>query len=82
MGWDGYHNGNLLELAKGHFDVLITRDQSIPFQQNLTDAGMALIILFSRSNSMTELEPLVPSVLDTLNAIRSGDVIRIYANPQ
>jgi predicted nuclease of predicted toxin-antitoxin system len=78
MGWDSFRNGNLIELARGQFDAMITRDHNIPFQQNLTGSDLAVIVLFSRSNSMSDLAPLAPSVLDALNSIDPGQVIRIY----
>jgi predicted nuclease of predicted toxin-antitoxin system len=81
MGWDGYRNGELLTLARGRFDVLITRDQSIPFQQSMTEEDMAVVVLFSGSNSIADLEPLAPKVLEVLATIECGQVARIYAEP-
>lgn len=81
MGWDGYRYGELLTLARGRFDVLITRDQSIPFQQSMTEEDMAVVVLFSGSNSIADLEPLAPKVLEVLATIECGQVARIYAEP-
>lgn len=36
LGWAGITNGSLLKLAEGHFDGLITSDQNLKYQQNLT----------------------------------------------
>ena len=78
MGWDSAQNGDLIALARGQFDAMIARDHSIPFQQTLTQSDIAVVVLFSRSNSMSDLAPLAPSVLNALNSIQPGRVIQIY----
>lgn len=45
-GWDALRNGELLEIAESSgFDLLITTDQSIRYQQNLTDRKIAILVL-------------------------------------
>ena len=78
MGWDSKQNGELLELARTEFDALITRDQGIPRQQNLTGADVAVMVLYPRSNSIRDLEPLAPRILEAVNSTPRGEVAHIY----
>jgi hypothetical protein len=74
----GLQNGRLLEAAEtAGFDVLITVDQSIPDQQNLTQRRIALLILCGPTNRLHDLEPLVPAAISALGSIAAGSVVRI-----
>jgi|SRR5829696_2255151 len=76
-GLKGLKNGALLQIASSQFDVLITVDQNIPFQQQLSNLPIAIVILVGRSNRYSELRMLVPKVQEALRGIRSGDVVRV-----
>lgn len=78
MRWKGIGNGELLALARQEFDVFITRDRQIPNQQNITAGDIPIIVLYARSNSMDDLEPLVPQVLEALPNMQHGEVFRIH----
>ncbi len=56
-GWSGKENGELLALADASFDVLVTLDHNIRYQQNLTGRKIALVILRARSNRLVDLHP-------------------------
>ena len=74
----GLKNGRLLEAAEAAgFDVLITVDQNIPDQQNLTGWSISLIILRGATNRLRDLEPLAPAAFSALRSIRRGEVVRI-----
>jgi hypothetical protein len=74
----GLKNGRLLEAAENAgFEVLITVDQNIRDQQNLTDRSISLVILCGRTNRLRDLEPLVPAALLALDSIGLGRVVRI-----
>jgi hypothetical protein len=75
----GLENGELLKAAAGVYDVLITVDQNIPYQQSLGDVPIAILILAASRNSYTRLKPLMPGVLAALGIIKPGEVIRIEA---
>ena len=74
MGWKGRVNGELLALAQDDFDALITLDQSIEFEQNITEEDVAVIVLRAGSNDLSVLRTLVPEILETLHTIRRGEV--------
>ena len=78
MGWDGYRNGDLLPLARDHFDVLITRDQKMEDQQDLSQADVAIVVLHARSNSIRDLEPMAPDILDAVSRMTRGQVEHFY----
>lgn len=74
-GFKGLENGNLLRAAAGKYDVLITVDRNLPYQQNLTDLEIA--ILSAKRNSYVRLKPLIPQALTALATIKSREIILI-----
>ena len=77
MNWNGTKNGALLQLAAARFDVLVTVDQGIPYEQNLAGITLALVIIVAPSNDINDLRPRMPDVLRTLATIQPGQVVRI-----
>jgi predicted nuclease of predicted toxin-antitoxin system len=77
MGWKGKGNGELIALAKDDFDALITLDQKIPHQHNLTPTDMAVIILSAGTNNIDALRMLIPELLIRLYFAKRGEIIRI-----
>src|ERR1700730_2331597 len=56
-GWSGKENGELLALADASFDVVVTIDRNLRYQQNLRGRRIALLIVRARSNRVVDLEP-------------------------
>lgn len=78
MGWSGKKNGELLQLMQGqNFDVFLTTDQNVRYQQNLQAAGIAIVVLVAPTNRLSDLIPLMPSALTALAAIHPGDVVEV-----
>lgn len=75
--WTGLANGQLLMRAVGAFDVFITVDANISFQQNLSDYDIAVIVLKARSNRAEDLNPLGPAVLEAIPIAPKGALTRI-----
>lgn len=75
-GWSGKKNGELLALADPLFDVLLTLDKNLPFQQDLGSARIAVLIMCARSNRIQDLLPAIPECLAALESIRPGQVVR------
>lgn len=67
----------LLQAAQTEFDVLVTMDRGIEYQQNLQNFALAIVILRALSNRRQDTEPLIPKVNDALATIRPGEVIHI-----
>jgi Domain of unknown function (DUF5615) len=77
MGWSGVTNGNLLRLAEEHFQIFITIDKNMRHQRNLTSTKLGIIILNTVSNRIDDLRLVAPLVLDVLQSIKPGDIVRI-----
>lgn len=77
-GLAGKRTGELLGLAEqGGFDVLLTVDQGLLYQQNSKDRKLSLLIVQARSNKLADLVIHVPACLQALRSIRAGEVVRI-----
>ena len=77
-GWSGLKNGALLRSAAANgFDVFLTADQNLPFQQNLAQMTLKVIVLVAPSNTLEDLVPLVPTILQTIQHIQQGEVVRV-----
>lgn len=77
MGWGGVKNGKLLTLAASEFDVFITVDQNLPYQQNTTALPVAVAILISRSNELEALLPLVPKLEAALSKLLPNSLVEV-----
>jgi predicted nuclease of predicted toxin-antitoxin system len=80
LGWDALENGELLKTAQDQFDVLITTDSNMKYQQRLTDYDIALIVLRAFNTKLGSYLPLIPEIETTLTTIQSGEVVYIYAD--
>ena len=76
-GFKGLENGNLLRAASGEYDVLITVDRNLPYQQNLTGLEIAILVLSAKRNSYVRLKPLMPQALTALATIKPREIILI-----
>jgi predicted nuclease of predicted toxin-antitoxin system len=66
MGWASEKNGELLALAAADFDVFLTSDRNLSYQQNLSAFEIAVIVVLAASNSIDSLRPLVPWMLEAV----------------
>jgi len=71
-------NGELLRRAieKG-FEVFLTGDQSLQFQQNLSRTRLGVVVLSAASNKLEDLLPLVSRALAAISGIEAGQVVRV-----
>ena len=76
-GWSGKSNGELLDLAEGSFEVLVTIDQGIQFQQNISGRSIAVIAFSAPTNRVEDLRPLMHDALAILESIEPGHFYRI-----
>jgi len=75
MGWSGVKNGRLLALADPQFDVFITTDKNLRYQQNLSALKLAIILL--PTNRVRVVIALIPKIEEVLKSIQSRDFIEI-----
>ncbi len=78
--WTGMKNGALLKRAKDEgFEVFVTADQNLQYQQNLARSGLGVIVVRAARNRMDDLLPLIPSILQAISSVQPGQVIRVGA---
>lgn len=77
LGWKGFTNGKLLDLAEGSFDAFLTMDRKLTFQQNLSNRKISIILLIAPDNQLHTLSPLMPDVQAVLGTIKPGELIRV-----
>jgi hypothetical protein len=78
MGWSGVKNGLLLaNAASAGFDLLITMDNGVPYQQNLATLPISIMTLSAPSNDIDDLMPLLPQIHKALASLLPRTVVRI-----
>jgi predicted nuclease of predicted toxin-antitoxin system len=75
MGWMELSNGALLRAAESQFDVFITTDRNLRYQQNLVDRRLAILIL--PTTNWSEIRTHQILVLAAVNKLRPGDVVEL-----
>ena len=60
MGWTTLKNGELLALASAQFDVFVTVDRNLSFQQDVVSFSIVVLVLQARTNRLADLRPLLP----------------------
>jgi hypothetical protein len=79
MGWTTIKNGELLALAAGQFDVFVTVDRNLSFQQNLVAYSIAVVVLHAKTNRLGDLRPLAPRLLSVIQSASPG-LVHIVAS--
>jgi predicted nuclease of predicted toxin-antitoxin system len=80
-GLAGLKNGDLLTAAEiAEFDVFLTLDQGIEYQQNLIDRKIAIVVFRAKSSRLKDLILLIPACLTALESIQAGQLVRIESN--
>jgi hypothetical protein len=77
-GWAGVKNGELLLLAARQFDVLLTVDRNLEYQQNFAGLALAVIVVHAPSNDVAVLRALMPAVLAAISETKPGKVTHIH----
>lgn len=77
MGWSGFKNGDLIARARHEFDVFLTADQNLRYQQNLSTLTMAVAVLVAKNNRIETLRPLVPELLQSLETLPARTLVQI-----
>jgi hypothetical protein len=79
LGWQGIKNGDLLHRAQEHFEVLVTMDRNLEFQQDVKGFELSILLVLAHSNRMVHLRPLVPAILKAIETGRPGELRRVGA---
>ena len=73
MNWAGVKNGELMRLAEIEFDVFITVDRNLSFQQNLPKYNLAVLVLRAQSNRLKDLQPFAAKIIEILPTLKNGE---------
>ena len=80
MGWSGVRNGRLLALAiENGFDVFLTGDLNLSFQQNVAEFSIIIIVLEAKGIQLHHTLPLMARVLELLPSLKPGRIVRVTA---
>lgn len=78
MGWSGIGNGKLLQLAvENGFDVFLTGDRNLGFQQNITQFRIAILVLEAEGIQLHQTLRLIPKVLEILPTLKPGQILTV-----
>ncbi len=77
VGWSGIKNGPLLRRAAQEFDVFLTVDHGVEYQQNLLGLELAIIVMVAATNDIDDLRPLMSRVREVLGQTSPGNVVKI-----
>jgi hypothetical protein len=77
MGWSGIKNGELLRRAEQAFEVFLTADRNLTFQQNISRLQLGVVVLATGSTKLDDLRPRAPEIAVALDAVQPGEVRQI-----
>jgi len=80
-GWAKLENGDLLAAAASDFEVLITTDSNLQYQQHVDQYEIAVIVLRAFDLSLESFLPLVPELLERITDTQPGKIAYVYADP-
>ena len=77
-GWEMLENGALLDAAEAEgFEIFVTADKNIRYQQNLAGRRLAIVVLKSSSNRLEHLRQYFPAIALALEKIKSGEIVQV-----
>ena len=79
MGWAGRENGDLLSLAVDRFDVFLTVDRNLSYQQNVDRFDIRVVVMVAQSNRLGDLQPLMHRVVEALTTALPRHVTKVGA---
>lgn len=76
-GWGSFKNGDLLRRAAGTFDVLLTADRRMEYQQKLPSFAIGVVVIVTPRLRLDVLERVLPDIREAIQVVRSGEVLRL-----
>ena len=80
VGWAGVKNGELLRRAENLFDVFVTADRKLPFQQNLRAFSIGVVVLMAGSTKLEDLRPLAGEISQAIETVQPHQLILVPAS--
>ena len=79
MGWQGLTNGELLALAEARFDVFLTLDKNLEYQQNLAKLRQGILVALVPDNKMSSYQAILARLKEAAETLQSGQVVHVAA---
>jgi predicted nuclease of predicted toxin-antitoxin system len=79
MGWGGVTNGKLMALAQPSFDVFVTLDQNLEYQQNLAKLTIGVLVVVVPDNNIKFYRPMFVELLKAAMSVRAGQAMRVIS---
>jgi predicted nuclease of predicted toxin-antitoxin system len=76
-GWAGITNGELLARAQSQFDILLTTDQNLQYEQEITSFAIAVVVLCGKNNLLADLRPLISKTLSAIQSCKPGTITKV-----
>jgi len=80
-GLSSLHNGQLLSRAAVHFDVLVTADQRLQYQQNIPKFDIGVVVISARDVRLPSLRLLLPQLRRAIESVAAGTLVVVKATP-
>lgn len=80
-GWGAFRNGDLLRRAAAAFDVLVTIDQRMRYQQNVAKLDIGIVVIEIPDTRLVHLRALVPAIRIAIEQVRCGEVVIVTPSP-
>lgn len=80
-GWGAYQNGELLRRAEAAFDVLLTADRRMQYQQNLASFSIGVVVIITPRLRLQELRSVLDPMRAAIESVRAGEIVRITVEP-
>jgi hypothetical protein len=77
MSWQGLENGALLSRAAEGFDVLVSIDAGIGYEQNLRDIPLSVVLVREPSNTLDDIRPLISAILEAIESMGEKELVRV-----
>jgi predicted nuclease of predicted toxin-antitoxin system len=81
QGWDTLEDRALLTLAQSEFDVLVTLDGSLEFQQNISKFAIGVVVVHVPRNQLSHYRFLHQELLQAIDTASAGKVIHVHTPP-
>lgn len=77
QGWSSFKNGQLLARAVREFEVLVTIDQRMRYQQNLQSLSLGIVVIDTRDTRFESIRAHVEELREAIASVRPGEVILV-----
>lgn len=77
QGWGAFKNGELLRRAEGHFDVLLTADRRMQYQQKLPAFGIGVVVIVTPRLQLQILERAIEPMREAIGRVAIGEVLHV-----